>query len=225
MSFEQDSPGTKKGNTKKKEKVKNMSMRNQHPEPLLLTGTRGTYPSKRSTLVSQTSTASMSNMTGKSSARKRAYDDEEDTSTLSSSRVGALEEEIERIKIMNRELIQQNENLRNMWEMEKKEKENFRKRIMDKALRTVTMDKETYTKVKRYAQQKLFRVVKFITSENELKDLDNPHSIASHTMNDLAIKEEDRIAWWSVYKVAITDGIAERRNVINTNMKKWVLRK
>ena len=35
--------------------------------------------------------------------------------------------------------------------------------------------------------------------------------------------EEDQIAWWSVYKVAITDGIAEHQNVINTNMKKWVL--
>ena len=71
------------------------------------------------------------------------------------------------------------------------------------------MEKETYTKVKKYAQEKLFRVVKFITNENALKDLENPHSIASHTMNELGIKEEDCIAWWSVYKVAITDGIAD----------------
>jgi hypothetical protein len=44
-------------------------------------------------------------------------------------------------------------------------------------------------------------------------------------MGELNIKQEDRIAWWAVYKVAITDGIADRRNHVNTNMKKWVLRK
>lgn len=215
-------------NTKKEEtKIKSMSTLKRHHEPqLLIAGTKGPYPSKRSTLVSQTSsTAGMSNMTGKSSSRKRVYDDEEDTSTLSSSRVEALEEEIERVTMENTKLIEENEKLRILWETERNEKEQFHKRVMQKALQTVTMEKETYAKVKRYAQEQLFCVVKFITSESELKDLENPHSIASHTMNDLGIKEEDRIAWWSVYKVAITDGIADRRNQINTNMKKWVLRK
>jgi hypothetical protein len=77
-----------------------------------------------------------------------------------------------------------------------------------------------------YAQEKLFRIVKFITSENELRDLESPSSIANHTMEDeLGITQEDRIAWWAVYKVAVTDGIAERRNQINMNMKQWVVRK
>jgi hypothetical protein len=162
---------------------------------------------------------------GKLASRKRVYDDEEDTSTLSSSRVEALEEEIERVTMANEALIEENEKLRTLWEKEKKEKEQFHKRVMQKALQTVTMEKETYAKVKKYAQEKLFRAVKFITSEDELKDLENPNSIASHTMDELNIKKEDRIAWWSVYKVAITDGIADRRNQINTNMKKWVLHK
>jgi hypothetical protein len=81
---------------------------------------------------------------------------------------------------------------------------------MENALQTVMMEKETYAKVKRYAQEKLFRKVKFITSKNKLKGLPNPESIAGTTMNDLGIKEEDRIAWWLVYKVAIMDGIADR---------------
>ena len=69
-------------------------------------------------------------------------------------------------------------------------------------------------------------MVKFIMSENDLKDLQNPNSIASTTMKDLGIKEEDQIAWWSMYKVAIMDGIlADRLNQINTNMKTWVLHK
>jgi regulator of replication initiation timing len=167
----------------------------------------------------------MSNNSGKTSRKRGIDEEEEDTSTLSSSRVEALEEEIERVTMENTELILENEKLRKLWETEKKEKEQFRKRIMEKALQTVTMERETYAKVKRYAQEKLFRVIKFITSENDLKDLQNPNSIASTTMKDLGIKEEDRIAWWSVYKVAITDGIADRRNQINTNMKTWVVRK
>ena len=181
---------------------------------------------RRTTLVSQNSTAGVSYIAGrKEPSRKRQYDDEEDTSTLSSSRVELLEEEIERITMANTQLAEENEKLRTLWEKERKEREQFHKKIMQKALQTVTMEKETYAKVKKYAQEKLFRAVKFITSENELKDLENPHSIASHTMDELKIKEEDRIAWWSVYKVAITDGIADRQNQINTNMKNWVLRK
>lgn len=167
----------------------------------------------------------MSNNSGKSSGKRSSFDEEEDTSTLSSNRVEVLEEEIERVTMENTDLIEENEKLRKLWETEKKEKEKFRKRVMEKALQTVTMEKETYAKVKRYAQEKLFRMVKFITSENDLKDLHNPNSIASTTMKDLGIQEEDRIAWWSVYKVAITDGIADRRNQINTNMKTWILRK
>ena len=199
--------------------------RKPHREQPHLTGGKGLYTPRTSSLVSQTSTSGMSNISGKTS-RKRGFDEEEeDTSTLSSSRVEALEEEIERVTMENTELILENEKLRKLWETEKKEKEQFRKRIMEKALQTITMERETYAKVKRYAQEKLFRVIKFITSENDLKYLENPNSIASTTMKDLGIKGEDRIAWWSVYKVAITDGIADRRNQINTNMKTWVVRK
>ena len=71
----------------------------------------------------------------------------------------------------------------------------------------------------------MLHVVKFITSENELRNLESPSLIANHTMDELGILQEDRIAWWAVYKVAITDGIAERRNQINMNMKQWVLSK
>lgn len=200
--------------------------RKPHRERAHLTG-KGVNPARKSTsLVSETSTAAgMSNNSGKSSGKRSSFDEEEDTSTLSSNRVEVLEEEIERVTMENTDLIEENEKLRKLWETEKKEKEKFRKRVMEKALQTVTMEKETYAKVKRYAQEKLFRMVKFITSENDLKDLHNPNSIASTTMKDLGIQEEDRIAWWSVYKVAITDGIADRRNQINTNMKTWILRK
>lgn len=200
--------------------------RKPHRERAHLTG-KGVNPSRKSTsLVSETSTAAgMSNNSGKSSGKRSSFDEEEDTSTLSSNRVEVLEEEIERVTMENTDLIEENKKLRKLWETEKKEKEKFCKRVMEKALQTITMEKETYAKVKRYAQEKLFHMVKFITSENDLKDLHNPNSIASTTMKDLGIQEEDRIAWWSVYKVAITDGIADRRNQINTNMKTWILRK
>jgi regulator of replication initiation timing len=180
---------------------------------------------KRTSVVSQPSTAARGDRSSERTSRRRVDDDDDDDSTLSSSRVGVLEEEIERVTMENTKLVREVEKLRENLEKEKKEKEHFHKRVMEKALQTVTMEKETYAKVKRYAQEKMFRKVKFITSENELKDLQDPESIAGTTMNDLGIKEEDRIAWWSVYKVAITDGIADRRNQINTNMKTWVLRK
>jgi hypothetical protein len=44
-------------------------------------------------------------------------------------------------------------------------------------------------------------------------------------MDELGILQEDQIAWWAVYKVAVTDGIAEWRNQINMNMKQWVVHK
>jgi hypothetical protein len=156
------------------------------------------------------------------SSRKRGNGDDEDSSTLSSSRADELEEEIDRVTRENMELVKENEKLLSLWETEKQEKEEFHKRVMQKALQTVTMERETYAKVKRYAQEKLFRVVKFITSENELRDLESPSSIANHTMDELGILQEDRIAWWAVYKVAVTDGIAEWRNQINMNMKQWL---
>jgi hypothetical protein len=157
------------------------------------------------------------------SSRKRGNGDDEDSSTLSSSRADELEEEIDRVTRENMALVKENEKLLSLWETEKQEKEEFHKRVMQKALQTVTMERETYAKVKRYAQEKLFRVVKFITSENELRDLESPSSIANHTMDELGILQEDRIAWWAVYKVAVTDGIAEQRNQINMNMKQWVV--
>ena len=90
---------------------------------------------RRSTLVSQTSTAGVSYITGaKPPSRKRAYDDEEDTSTLSSSRVGLLEEEIERVTMVNTALVEENEKLKRLWEKERKEREQFHKRVMQKAL-------------------------------------------------------------------------------------------
>jgi hypothetical protein len=159
------------------------------------------------------------------SSRKRGNGDDEDSSTLSSSRADELEEEIDRVTRENITLVKENEKLLSLWETEKQEKEEFHKRVMQKALQMVTMEREMYAKVKRYAQEKLFRVVKFITSENELRDLESPSSIANHTMDELGILQEDRIAWWAVYKVAVTDGIAERRNQINMNMKQWVVRK
>lgn len=174
--------------------------------------------------VSSKSNGSMTSATSGSS-RKRGNSYDEDSSTLSSSRAEELEEELDRVTRENMELVKENEKLMALWENEKQEKELYHKRVMKKALQTVTMERETYAKVKRYAQEKLFRFVKFITSENELRDLESPSSIANHTMDELEIAQEDRIAWWAVYKVAITDGIAERRNQINMNMKQWVVSK
>ena len=152
------------------------------------------------------------------------YDDE-DSSTLSSSRAEELEATIDKVTMENTALLKENAKLRLLWEREKQEKEQIHTRVMQKARQTLRLEKETYAKVKRYATQTLFRVVKFITSEKELRDLESPNSIANHVMGELKIEEEDRIAWWAVYNVAVTDGITDRRNHINTNMKKWVLRK
>ena len=37
----------------------------------------------------------------------------------------------------------------------------------------------------------MFLVVKFITGENELRNLESPSSIANHTMDELGILQED----------------------------------
>jgi regulator of replication initiation timing len=136
--------------------------------------------------VSSRSTGSTTSATSGSS-RKRGHSDDEDSSTLSCSRAEELEEELDRVTRENMELVIENEKLMELWETEKQEKEQYHKRVMKKALQTVTMERETYAKVKRYAQEKLFRFVKFITSENELRDLVSPSSIANHTMDELEI--------------------------------------
>jgi Ser-tRNA(Ala) deacylase AlaX len=93
------------------------------------------------------------------SSRKRVNSDDEDSSTLSCSRAEELEEEIDRVTRENMELVKENEKLMALWETEKQEKEQYHKRVMKKALQMVTMERETYAKVKRYAQAKLFRFV------------------------------------------------------------------
>jgi molecular chaperone GrpE (heat shock protein) len=111
---------------------------------------------RRSTLVSQNSTAGVSYITGgKAPSRKRQYDDEEDTSTLSSSRVELLEEEIERVTMANTQLAEENEKLRTLWEKERKEREQFHKKIMQKALQTVTMEKRNLRKGKKVCAGKI----------------------------------------------------------------------
>jgi Ser-tRNA(Ala) deacylase AlaX len=90
------------------------------------------------------------------SSRKRGNLYDEDSSTLSSSRAEELKEELDRETRENMELVKENKKLMALWETEKQEKEEYHKRVMKKALQMVTMERETYAKVKRYAQEKLF---------------------------------------------------------------------
>ena len=60
-----------------------------------------------------------------------------------------MEEEIDRVMKENMALVKENEKLLSLWETEKQEKEQFHNRVMQKALQTVTMERERYAKVKR----------------------------------------------------------------------------
>lgn len=60
-----------------------------------------------------------------------------------------MEEEIDRVTRENMALVKENEKLLSLWETKKQEKEQFHKRVMQKALQMVTMERETYAKVKR----------------------------------------------------------------------------
>lgn len=73
--------------------------------------------------------------------QKGGFDDE-DSSTLSSSRAEELEVTIDRVTMENTALLREKEKLRILWGREKQEKEQFHKRVMRKALQTVTMEKE-----------------------------------------------------------------------------------
>jgi regulator of replication initiation timing len=200
-------------------KHKGMSARGKNKPPPPAARQRGVSLSP-----GNTTTVIRSRKSNSGNSENKGYDDE-DSSTWSSSRAEDLEATIDKVTMENTALLKENAKLRLLWQREKQEKEQLHKRVMRKALQTVTMEKETYAKVKKCATEQLFRVVKFITSEKELRDLESPNSIANHVMDELNIEEEDRIAWWAVYNVAVTDGITDRRNHINTNMKKWVLRK
>ena len=71
----------------------------------------------------------------------------------------------------------------------------------------------------------MFPHVKFVTSKKDLEDMSHPTSIANCVMNELKIQLEDWLAWWRTYKVAVTDGIANKRSHITMRMKNFITHK
>jgi hypothetical protein len=140
-----------------------------------------------------------------------------------------LEMELEEERDENEKLRHQMAELEAQIKRERKQadidKRAFQNQVLRRAQAHVEMDKGTYQKAVKHAKTKMFPRVKFITSDHEMEDLMNQQSMANIMMDELKIEREDRVAWWKTYKVALSDGIANRRSTVSMNLKEWIMRK
>ena len=79
---------------------------------------------------------------------------------------------------------------------------------------------ETESRVLSYARMELFRKVKFITSEEQLADLQSPTSIGLRVLKKFGVDEASSLTWWNLYKRAVHSGITMRRNDVFQSLRK-----
>ena len=72
---------------------------------------------------------------------------------------------------------------------------------------------------------KLFRHIKFITSDNMMNNLEEKDSLANLTMNKFKIDVRDRIAWWRAYGYMVSDTISNQGSQVNQAVKAQILSK
>lgn len=92
------------------------------------------------------------------------------------------------------------------------------------ANKTLDIDIGEYRSVKSLARTKYFKRVKFQTEE-QLNEYLSESSLGNKIMNDLRIPIYERALFWSKYKSAAMDGLNERRNAVNNELRAFFLSK
>lgn len=133
-------------------------------------------------------------------------------------RVSFLEKENLRLK---NKVLELNERVETLTE----EQEEERKDVIRRSQMNYNCDAELYKRINDFARKKLFRHVKFITSERMINDLESKTSLGNVTMNHFNIDERDRIAWWRACSGAVTDAVCNQRSSTAQAIKAQVLGK
>jgi hypothetical protein len=105
------------------------------------------------------------------------------------------------------------------------EVEDIRMDVITRSQKTVECDHDLYKSIAEFTRQKLFRHVKFITSNAMLMDLECKTLLANITMDHFDIDILDRISWWKACNVPVSDTINSQRNQVNQALKAQVLSK
>ena len=77
--------------------------------------------------------------------------------------------------------------------------------------------------IARNVKYEVFREIKFITSQEELDDLDQPNSIGNKVLEMFPIAPEDKWMFWNTYKGVVKKAIATRCNDVNNAIQKVVV--
>jgi hypothetical protein len=107
----------------------------------------------------------------------------------------------------------------------KAEMEGIRVDVIARSQKIMDCDPAIYKRITEYTKKKLFRHIKFITSDNMMNNMESETSLANLTMNHFEIDVRDRIAWWRAYGFAVSDTISNQRSQVNQAVKAQVLSK
>jgi hypothetical protein len=107
----------------------------------------------------------------------------------------------------------------------KAEMEGIRVDVIARSQKIVECDPVVYKRITEWTKKKLFRHIKFITSDYMMNNLEEKDSLANLTMNHFEIDVRDRIAWWRAYGYAVSDTISNQRSQVNQAVKTQVLSK
>ena len=123
-----------------------------------------------------------------------------------------------------RELERQLKKYQEKFKREKEERKKLERwqKLKTEYGRKVTgeTDAEEYERVVEYVKNQLFRRVKFITDEGEmLGDWRKKGSVGAKVVKGMNIDIDEADKWWSIYKPAISRGIADRRNIASVAVK------
>jgi hypothetical protein len=105
------------------------------------------------------------------------------------------------------------------------EAENVRLDVITRSQKIIECDQELYKRIGEFARQKLFRHIKFITSNDILNNLESKTSLANIMMDYFNINVRDRISWWRACSDAVSDAIGNQRNQVTQAIKSQVLSK
>jgi uncharacterized membrane-anchored protein YhcB (DUF1043 family) len=128
-----------------------------------------------------------------------------------------------KLKKENRDLKRKNEVLQDEVEGLKEEADNVRKEVIRQSQKNFSMNQDLFKQITDFTKKKLFRHIKFITSDDILDDLEKKKSLANITMNHFNVDTGDRISWWRACRISVSDTIGNQRNQVAQAIKTQVL--
>jgi hypothetical protein len=167
-----------------------------------------------------TSRSSVGGMTQRSSVSTESSGDEDSEDENIDWRKCAIKLEEEN-EMLRRQLLAKDVKVAAL----KAEVEGIRVDVIARSQKIVECDPVVYKRITEWTKKKLFRHIKFITSDTMMNNLEEKDSLANLTMNEFKIDVRDRIAWWRAYGYVVSDTISNQRSQVNQAVKAQILSK